>query len=245
MTSSLPSWLDGFPESTRQLFADSSHAPFVSPNFGSLRPAEGEFRFLFSRKMNQNENSVPRLVLILEDLGDDLIQVALTHCEEGLATYSDIFLGREETKLDYSIFVATAIVNTADLFQIGPCEGKLTSDAQSLLKSVFNRKPIADDWRRGRRFSSNSFVATLDPRWKFVSEEVQDLQALCEATLSYIEEMQAHIEELQASIEEMQELYSVFTPDQESSLLSGGRSEIEGEIEMEILGARLQILQRA
>ena len=238
MTSSVPSWLDSFPESTRQLFADSSQIQFVSPNLGSSRPIEGEFRFLFSRKMNQDENSVPRLVLIREDLGDDLFQVALTHCEEGLATYSDIFFGREETKLDYSIFVATAIVNTADFYQIGPCVGKLTSDAQSLLKSVFNRKPIADDWRRGRRFSSNSFVATLDPRWKFVSEEVQDLQALCDGTLSYIEELQAYIEE-------MQELYSVFTPDQESSLLSGGRSEIEGEIEMEILGARLQILQRA
>lgn len=237
MTSSIPSWLDGFPESTRQLFADSSHIPFVSPNFGSLTPAEGEFRFLFSRKMIQNENSVPRLVLILEDLGDDLFQVALTHCEDGLATYSDIFLGREETKLDYSIFV-TAIVNTADFSQIGPCVGKLTSDAQSLLKSVFNRKPIADDWRRGRLFSSNSFVATLDPRWKFVSEEVQDLQSLCDGTLSYIEEMQAYIEE-------MQELYSVFTPDQESSLLPGGRSEIEGEIEMEILEARRPIRQRA
>ena len=227
MTSSLPSWLDGFPESTRQLFADSSHAPFVSPNFGSLRPAEGEFRFLFSRKMIQNENSVPRLVLILEDLGDDLFQVCLTHCENGLATYSDIFLGREETKLDYSIFVATAIVNTADFSQIGPCVGKLTSDAQSLLKSVFNRKPITDDWRRGRRFSSNSFVATLDPRWKFVSEEVQDLKALCESALSYME------------------LLSAFTQDQLNSLLQGGPDEIECENEMEILGARLQILQRA
>jgi hypothetical protein len=177
--------------------------------------------------MIQNENSVPRLVLILEDLGDDLFQVALTHCEDGLATYSDIFLGREETKLDYSIFVSTAIVNTADLFQIGPCEGKLTSDAQSLLKSVFNRKPIADDWRRGRRFSSNSFVATLDPRWKFVSEEVQDLQALCESALSYMD------------------LLSAFTQDQLNSLLQGGPDEIECENEMEILGARLQILQRA
>ena len=226
MTASLPSWLDGFPESTRQLFADSSHIPFVSPNLGSSRPAEGEFRFLFSRKMIQNENSVPRLVLILEDLGDDLFQVALTHCEDGLATYSDIFLGREETKLDYSIFV-TAIVNTADFSQIGPCVGKLTSDAQSLLKSVFNRKPIADDWRRGRLFSSNSFVATLDPRWKFVSEEVQDLQALCESALSYMD------------------LLSAFTQDQLNSLLQGGPDEIECENEMEILGARLQILQRA
>ena len=227
MTSSIPSWLDDFPESTRQLFADSSHIPFVSPNFGSLRPAEGEFRFLFSRKMNQDEHSVPRLVLILEDLGDDLFQVALTHCEDGLATYSDIFLGREETKLDYSIFVATAIVNTADCSQLGLCVGKLTSDAQSLLKLVFSRKPIADDWRRGRRFSSNSFVATLDPRWKFVTEEVQDLQALCESALSYMD------------------LLSAFTQDQLNSLLQGGPDEIECENKMEILGARLQILQRA
>ena len=231
MTSSIPSWLNSFPESTRQLFADSSHIPLVSPNLGLLRPAEGEFRFLFSRKMNQDEHSVPRLVLILEDFGDDLFQVALTHCEDGLATYSDIFLGREETKLDYSIFVATAIVNTADCSQLGLCVGKLTSDAQSLLKSVFRRKPIADDWRRGRRFSSNSFVATLDPRWKFVTEEVQDLQALCDGTLSYFDEMQ--------------ELYSAFTPDQESSLLSGGRYAIDCEIEFDDLNAQLQILQRA
>ena len=74
-------------------------------------------------------------------------------------------------------------------------------------------------------------MATLDPRWKFVSEEVQDLQALCDGTLSYIEEMQ--------------ELYSTFTPDQESSLLSGGRYEIDCEIEFDDLNARLQILQRA
>ena len=227
MTSAIPSWLDYVPESTRQLFADSSSIQIVPSNFVTTRPTEGEFRFLFSRKMNQDENIIPRLILVREDIGDDLFQVALTHCEQNLATYSDIFLGREETKLDYSIFVASAIVNTADISQFGPCVGKLTSDSQSLLNAAFNRRQIADDWRRGRRFSSNSFVAMLDPRWRFVTEEVQDLQSLCESALSYME------------------LLSAFTQDQLNSLLQGGPDEIECENKMEILGARLQILQRA
>jgi hypothetical protein len=227
MTSSVPSWLESFPESTRQLFADSSQIQFVSPNLGSSRPVEGEFRFLFSRKMNQEENSVPRLVLIRDDMGDDLFQVALTHCEQSLATYSDIFLGREETRLDYSIFVATAIVNTADISQLGPCLGKLTSNAQSLLNAAFNRRPITDDWRRGRRFSSNSFVAMLDPRWRFVTEEVRDLQSLCESALSYMD------------------LLSAFTKDQLNSLLQGGLDEIECEDQFAILNAKFQKLQLA
>jgi hypothetical protein len=227
MTSSVPSWLESFPESTKQLFSDSSQIEFVSPKISSSRPVEGELRFLFSRRMNQDENSVPRLVLIRCDMGDDLFQVVLTHCEKNLATYSDIFLAREETGLDYSIFVATAIVNTADLSQIGPCVGKLTSDSRSLLNSVFSRKVIVDDWRRGRRFSSSSFVAMLDPRWKFVAEEVRDLQFLCAGSLSYME------------------LLSVFTQDQEESLIPGGRYEVECENEFDLLNAKLQQLQLA
>ena len=227
MTSAIPSWLDYVPESTRQLFADSSSIQIVPSNFVTTRPTEGEFRFLFSRKMNQDENIIPRLILVREDIGDDLFQVALTHCEQNLATYSDIFLGREETKLDYSIFVASAIVNTADISQFGPCVGKLTSDSQSLLNAAFNRRQIADDWRRGHRFSSNSFVAMLDPRWRFVTEEVQDLQSLCESARSYMDHL------------------SAFTEDQKKSLFPGGLSEVDCETEFDVLNARFKRLQHA
>jgi hypothetical protein len=67
----------------------------------------------------------------------------------------------------------------------------------------------------------------LDPRWRFVTEEVQDLQSLCESALSYMD------------------LLSAFTQDQLNSLLQGGLDEIECEDQFAILNAKFQKLQLA
>ena len=233
MTRESPSWLSRFPESTQKLFDDSTQIqPEVLPNHES-KPQVGELRFLYSRQLDKEHTVGPRLVYICNELGNDLFQVALTHCESEFAAFSDIKLFGEETNLNYPVFVSTAVLNIADGLQLTQCVGRATTQAMSLVESVIKRKAIDENWRRGRKFSSNAFVASLDPRWKFVTEEVRELQLLCLFSLNH--------EDF-----DLEEIVNVFTADQREALFPGGLAEITIELEMEALeGRRLRTLQNA
>ena len=232
MTRDRPAWLSRFPESTQKLFDDSSQIqPEVHPIHES-KPQVGELRFLYSRQLVKEHTIVPRLVYICNDLGNDLFQVALTHCESELATFSDIKLLPEETNLDYPVFVSTAVLNIADGPQLTQSVGRATTKAMSLVESVIKRKAFDENWRRGKKFSDNAFIASLDPRWKFVTEEVRELQLLCQASL-YHEDF------------DLEEMESVFTSDQIEALFPGGLAEITSERQMDSLGERLRTLQNA
>lgn len=232
MTRERPSWLSRFPESTQKLFKDSSRIQIeVFPNHES-KPQVGELRFLYSRQIGKEHTVGPRLVYICNDLGNDLFQVALTHCESEFAVFSDIKLFSEDTNLDYSVFVSTAVLNIADGLQLTRSVGRATTQAMSLVDSVIKRKAIDENWRRGRKFSSNSFVASLDPRWKFVTEEVRELQLLCQVSLDH--------EDF-----DLEEMVIVFTDDQRESLFPGGLAEITSELDMDALSERLRTLQNA
>ena len=100
----------------------------------------------------------------------------------------------------------------------------------SLVESVIKRKAINENWRRGRKFSSNAFIASLDPRWKFVTDEVKEMQLLCQFSL-YHEEF------------DLEELVSGFTSDQMESLLPGGGIELTIEQELNALSESRRIPQ--
>ena len=230
MTRERPAWLSRFPESTQNLFDDSSQIqPEVYPIHES-KPQVGELRFLYSRQLDKEQTIGPRLVYICSDLGNDLFQVALTHCESELAAFSDIKLLGEETNLDYPVFVSTAVLNIADGPQLTQSVGRATTHAMSLVESVIKRKAINENWRRGRKFSSNAFIASLDPRWKFVTDEVKEMQLLCQFSL-YHEEF------------DLEELVSGFTSDQMESLLPGGGIELTIEQELNALSESRRIPQ--
>jgi hypothetical protein len=232
MTRERPAWLSRFPESTQNLFDDSSLIqPEVYPIHES-KPQVGELCFLYSRQLDKEQTIGPRLVYICSDLGNDLFQVALTHCESELAAFSDIKLLGEETNLDYPVFVSTAVLNIADGPQLTQSVGRATAQAVSLVETVIKRKAIDENWRRGKKFSANAFVASLDPRWKFVTEEVRELQLLCQASL-YHEDF------------DLEEMESVFTSDQIEALFPGGLAVITSDLEMDEFAERLNTLQNA
>ena len=170
-------WLDKFPPYTKQLWLDSNTVE-PTPSADPSQPAEGEFRFLLIPQDEVgNFDEVPMLVLILEDLQDGYFKVMLTHCERAMQTYSDLYVTSEETGLGYGVFLSTAIVNPANVHCLSKTAvGKLIP---SIIESGYTYNFGPDDgWRRGRRFSSNQFVAQLDPRWKFVQEQLIGMKHL-------------------------------------------------------------------
>lgn len=171
----IPKWLGKFPAHIKQLWLDSNKIEPTPPVEPSL-PAEGEFRFLLiPQNDTSNSDVVPMLVLIQEDLQDGYFQVMLVHCENAMQTYSDLYVTSGETGLGYGVFISTAIVNQANVNCLSETAvGKLIPSMERAgTKYNFG---LNDDWRRGRRFSSDQFVAQLDPRWSFVTEQIQALQ---------------------------------------------------------------------
>ena len=191
----IPTWLAELPGDPKtkahiqQLWLDSSKGgPETSVDPST--PAEGEFRFLFiPQNDTNNSEAVPMLVFIEEDLQDGYFQVMLTHCEEStMQTYSDLYVTSDETGLGYGVSICTAIQNQANVNCLGKtAEGKLIP---SMVRAggKYNFGPN-DDWRRGRRFSENLFVAQLDPRWSFVTEQVKALQYIVNMYEQYLLDM--------------------------------------------------------
>jgi hypothetical protein len=173
----MPKWLGKFPAYTQQLWLDSSKGGPETPVEPSP-PAEGEFRFLLiPQNDTSNSDAVPMLVLIEEDLQDGYFQVMLTHCEDAMQTYSDLYVTSGETGLGYGVFISTAIQNQANVNCLSETAvGKLIP-SMVRARGAYNFGPN-DEWRRGRRFSSDQFVAQLDPRWKFVNEQLTAMQYL-------------------------------------------------------------------
>lgn len=171
----IPEWLGKFPAYIKQLWLDSNKIEPTPPVEPSL-PAEGEFRFLLiPQNDTSNSDVVPMLVLIQEDLQDGYFQVMLAHCEDAMQTYSDLYVTSGETGLGYGVFISTAIVNQANVNCLSETAvGKLIPSMERA-GTKYNFGPD-DGWRRGRRFSSDQFVAQLDPRWSFVTEQIQALQ---------------------------------------------------------------------
>lgn len=174
----IPTWLGEFPAYIQHLWLDSSRlepTPSVNPSL----PAEGEFRFLLIPQDETGNCEGPVLVFIEKDLNDGYYQVILTHSECEMQTYSDLYVGRDETGLDHSVFISTAIVGQANVHCLSKVAvGKLIP---SIVKTGGTYKLGTDDgWRRGRRFSSDLFVAQLDPRWKFVQEQLTGMKHLLE-----------------------------------------------------------------
>ena len=177
----IPTWLAELPGDPntkayiQELWLDSSKGgPETSVDPST--PAEGEFRFLLiPQNDTSNSEAVPMLVFIEEDLQDGYFQVMLAHCENAMQTYSDLYVTSGETGLGYGVFISTAIQNQANVNCLSKTAvGKLIPSMERS-GHKYNFGPN-DDWRRGRRFSENLFVAQLDPRWSFVSEQVQALQ---------------------------------------------------------------------
>lgn len=171
----IPKWLGKFPAYIKQLWLDSNKiepTPPVDPS----PPAEGEFRFLLiPQNDTSNSDAVPMLVLIQEDLQDGYFQVMLTHCEQAMQTYSDLYVTSGETSLGYGVFLSTAIVNPVNVNCLSKTAvGKLIPSMEKA-KGAYSFG-ANDGWRRGRRFSSDRFVAQLDPRWKFVIEQTAAMQ---------------------------------------------------------------------
>ena len=181
----IPTWLGEFPGDPKtkayiqELWLDSSRikpTPPVDPS----PPAEGEFRFLLiPQNDTSNSDAVPMLVLILEDLQNGYFQVMLTHCECEMQTYSDLYVGRDETGMDYSVFISTAIQKQANVNCLSKTAvGKLIPPMETT-GTKYNFGPD-DSWRRGRRFSADLFVAQLDPRWNFVIQQITEMEYLLE-----------------------------------------------------------------
>jgi len=184
----IPKWLGKFPAYIKQLWLDSNKiepTPPVEPS----PPAEGEFRFLLiPQNDTSNSDAVPMLVLIEEDLQDGYFQVMLTHCENSMQTYSDLYVTSGETGLGYGVFISTAIQNQANVNCLSEtAEGKLIP-SMVRARGAYNFGPN-DEWRRGRRFSSDRFVAQLDPRWSFVTEQTQALQYIVNMYEQYLLDM--------------------------------------------------------
>ena len=173
----IPKWLGGFPAYTQQLWLDSNRVE-PTPSVESSLPTEGEFRFLLIPQDEiGNFDAVPMLVLIQEDLQDGYFQVMLTHCEQAMQTYSDLYVTSDETGLGYGVFISTAIVGQANVHCLSKTAvGKLIPSMERA-KGTYNFGPN-DGWRRGRKFSSDLFVAQLDPRWKFVKEQLTGMKHL-------------------------------------------------------------------
>jgi hypothetical protein len=179
----IPTWLAELPGDPKtkahiqQLWLDSSKGgPETSVDPST--PAEGEFRFLLiPQNDTSNSEAVPMLVFIEEDLQDGYFQVMLTHCEDAMQTYSDLYVTSGETGLGYGVFISTAIQNQANVNCLSETAvGKLIP-SMVRARGAYNFGPN-DEWRRGRRFSSDRFVAQLDPRWKFVNEQLTAMQYL-------------------------------------------------------------------
>lgn len=173
----IPTRLGEFPASTQQLWLDSNRVE-PTPSVESSLPTEGEFRFLLIPQDEiGNFDAVPMLVLIQENLQDGYFQVMLTHCEQAMQTYSDLYVTSGETGLGYGVFISTAIVGQANVHCLSKnAVGKLIP-SMARAKGTYNFGPN-DSWRRGRRFSSNQFVAQLDPRWKFSQEQLTGMKHL-------------------------------------------------------------------
>lgn len=172
-----PKWLGKFPAYTQQLWLGSNSiepTPSVEPSL----PTKGEFRFLLiPQDETGNFDAVPMLVLIQEDLQDGYFQVMLTHCEQAMQTYSDLYVTSDETGLGYGVFISTAIVGQANVHCLSKTAvGKLTP-LMIQDEYTYNFGPN-DGWRRGRKFSSDLFVAQLDPRWKFAKEQLTGMKHL-------------------------------------------------------------------
>ena len=191
----IPTWLAELPGDPKtkayiqELWLDSSKGgPETSVDPST--PAAGEFRFLFiPQNDTSNSEAVPMLVFIEEDLQDGYFQVMLTHCEEStMQTYSDLYVTSGETGLGYGVSICTAIQNQANVNCLGKtAEGKLIP---SMVRAggKYNFGPN-DDWRRGRRFHANPFIAQLDPRWSFVTEQVKALQYIVNMYEQYLLDM--------------------------------------------------------
>lgn len=191
----IPTWLAELPGDPKtkahiqQLWLDSSKGgPETSVDPST--PAAGEFRFLFiPQNDTSNSEAVPMLVFIEEDLQDGYFQVMLTHCEEStMQTYSDLYVTSGETGLGYGVSICTAIQNQANVNCLSETAvGKLIP-SMVRARGAYNFGPD-DSWRRGRLFSENPFVAQLDPRWSFVSEQIQALQYIVDMYEQYLLDM--------------------------------------------------------
>ena len=175
----IPTWLGEFPAYIQELWLDSSRVE-PTPSVESSLPTEGEFRFLLIPQDEiGNFDAVPMLVLIQEDLQDGYFQVMLTHCEQAMQTYSDLYVTSGETGLGYGVFISTAIVGQANVHCLSKTSvGKLIPSMERA-KGTYNFGPN-DSWRRGRKFSSDLFIAQLDPRWKFTQEQLTGMKHLLE-----------------------------------------------------------------
>ncbi len=188
----IPTWLAELPGDPKtkayiqQLWLDSSKGGPES-SVDPSTPAEGEFRFLFiPQNDTSNSEAVPMLVFIEEDLQDGYFQVMLTHCEEWtMQTYSDLYVTSGETGLGYGVSISTAVQNQANVNCLGKtAEGKLIP-SMVRAKGAYNFG-VDDGWRRGRRFNANPFIAQLDPRWSFVTEQIQALQYIVDMYEQYL-----------------------------------------------------------
>ena len=173
----MPKWLGKFPAYIKQLWLDSNKIEPTPPVEPSL-PAEGEFRFLLiPQNDTSNSEAVPMLVFIEEDLQDGYFQVMLTHCEDAMQTYSDLYVTSGETGLGYGVFISTAIENQANVNCLSKTAvGKLIP-SMVRARGAYNFGPN-DGWRRGRRFSADQVEARKDPRWMFVNEQLTAIQYL-------------------------------------------------------------------
>jgi hypothetical protein len=179
----IPTWLAELPGDPKtkayiqQLWLDSSKGgPETSVDPST--PAEGEFRFLLiPQNDTSNSDAVPMLVFIEEDLQDGYFQVMLVHCENAMQTYSDLYVTSGETGLGYGVFISTAIQKQANVICLSKAAvGKLIPSMERS-GPKYNFGPD-DDWRRGRRFSADLFVAQQDPRWNFVIQQMTEMEYL-------------------------------------------------------------------
>lgn len=173
----IPKWLGKFPAYIKQLWLDSNKIE-LTPPVDPSPPAEGEFRFLLiPQNDTSNSDAVPMLVLIQEDRKDGYFRVMLTHCEDAMQTYSDLYVTSGETGLGYGVFLSTAIVNLANVNCLSKTAlGKLIPPMVETGRT-YNFGPN-DGWRRGRRFSADQAEARKDPRWNFVTEQVNEMRYL-------------------------------------------------------------------
>jgi len=203
----MPKWLGKFPAYIKQLWLDSNKIEPTPPVEPSL-PAEGEFRFLLiPQNDTSNSDAVPMLVLIQKVLQDGYFQVMLTHCEDAMQTYSDLYVTSGETGLGYGVFISTAIENQANVNCLSETAvGKLIP-SMVRARGAYNFGPN-DEWRRGRRFSADQVEARKDPRWKFVNEQLTAMQYLLGA---YEDEGDTRDSELSAKhqAEDMKSFYQV------------------------------------